>query len=52
MKELAAIMTGVGMGIVLLAGATLLLRTLAIRDIRAKDARRAANPSAEPPGAF
>lgn len=52
MNGLAAIMTGIGMGIVLLAGATLLLRTLAIRDMKAKDARRAANPSAGRPGAF
>lgn len=50
--ELAAFLSGIGLGIFLLIGGTLLLRFLAIRDMRLREARRRVTPSAEPPAAF
>lgn len=50
--EIAAFAGGFGLGLALLVGSTLLLRFLAIRDMRIRDARRASSPSAGRPGAF
>jgi NhaP-type Na+/H+ or K+/H+ antiporter len=49
--ETAAFLGGIGLGLALMIGGALLLRFLAIRDMRARDARRASSLSAGRPSA-